>query len=82
METSKGKVGWFGGGADLTPSYLFEEDCVHFHKTIKEACDKHSPEYYPTFKKGMYPRSSIIFKKKKKKKKKLKKKKKSRLEDQ
>jgi coproporphyrinogen III oxidase len=41
---------WFGGGTDLTPSYLFEEDAVHFHKTIKEACDKHDRTYYPRFK--------------------------------
>ena len=27
--------GWFGGGADLTPYYLFEEDAVHFHQTLK-----------------------------------------------
>jgi coproporphyrinogen III oxidase len=42
---------WFGGGTDLTPSYLFEEDAQHFHKTIKTACDKHDKEYYPRFKK-------------------------------
>jgi coproporphyrinogen III oxidase len=42
---------WFGGGCDLTPSYLFEEDAVHFHKEIKQVCDKHNPSYYPKFKK-------------------------------
>jgi coproporphyrinogen III oxidase len=42
---------WFGGGTDLTPSYLFEEDAQHFHKTIKAACDKHDKDYYPRFKK-------------------------------
>ncbi|KAI8817565.1 Coproporphyrinogen III oxidase [Fimicolochytrium jonesii] len=42
---------WFGGGCDLTPSYLFEEDAVHFHKVIKQACDKHDAGYYPKFKK-------------------------------
>ena len=41
---------WFGGGADLTPSYLFEEDCRHFHQTLKDACDKHDPAYYPEYK--------------------------------
>jgi len=46
-----GGVWWFGGGSDLTPSYLFEEDVKHFHGTYKEACDKHDPEYYPKFKK-------------------------------
>lgn len=42
---------WFGGGSDLTPSYLFEEDVVHFHSTLKKACDTHGPQIYPTFKK-------------------------------
>ncbi len=42
---------WFGGGQDLTPYYLFEEDAVHFHKICKEVCDKHSPEFYSKYKK-------------------------------
>ncbi|WP_421803749.1 oxygen-dependent coproporphyrinogen oxidase [Flagellimonas sp.] len=42
---------WFGGGQDLTPFYLFDEDAVHFHKTCKKACDAHHPEFYPTYKK-------------------------------
>ncbi|GAO46010.1 hypothetical protein G7K_0255-t1 [Saitoella complicata NRRL Y-17804] len=42
---------WFGGGSDLTPSYLFDEDAIHFHKTMKNACDKHDRRYYPDFKK-------------------------------
>ncbi len=41
---------WFGGGADLTPSYLFDEDAVHFHRIHKEACDRNDPAYYPRFK--------------------------------
>lgn len=42
---------WFGGGSDLTPSYLFDEDAIHFHKTLKEACDAHDKNYFPRFKK-------------------------------
>ena len=42
---------WFGGGQDLTPYYLFEEDAKHFHQTCKTACDKHNPEFYETYKK-------------------------------
>lgn len=42
---------WFGGGADLTPSYLFEEDAVHFHQVHKDACDAHDPELFPRYKK-------------------------------
>jgi coproporphyrinogen III oxidase len=26
------KAWWFGGGTDLTPSYIFEEDVAHFHQ--------------------------------------------------
>ena len=32
---------WFGGGADLTPYYLFRDDAVHFHRTLADACDRH-----------------------------------------
>ncbi|KAG6808870.1 hypothetical protein H0H92_002519 [Tricholoma furcatifolium] len=42
---------WFGGGCDLTPTYLYEEDAVHFHSTLKSACDKHGSQLYPCFKK-------------------------------
>ncbi|MCL6274392.1 oxygen-dependent coproporphyrinogen oxidase [Muricauda sp. 2012CJ35-5] len=41
---------WFGGGQDLTPYYLFEEDAIHFHTVCKTACDKHNPEFYPNYK--------------------------------
>ena len=47
---TEGGVWWFGGGSDLTPSYLFEEDVKHFHGTYKAVCDKHDPEYYARFK--------------------------------
>lgn len=42
---------WFGGGADLTPYYIFEEDGSHFHRTFKEACDPFGKELYPQYKK-------------------------------
>lgn len=42
---------WFGGGQDLTPYYLFDEDAVHFHQTCKTACDKHNTDFYPRYKK-------------------------------
>jgi coproporphyrinogen III oxidase len=44
-------VWWVGGGFDLTPSYGFEEDCVHWHRTAQRACDRHDPAYYRRFKK-------------------------------
>jgi len=42
---------WFGGGTDLTPYYLFEEDAKHFHQTYKTACDAFDPAFYSKFKK-------------------------------
>ncbi len=41
---------WFGGGTDLTPYYVVEEDAVHFHRTLKNACDSVDTQYYPRFK--------------------------------
>jgi coproporphyrinogen III oxidase len=37
----RGTTGWFGGGADLTPYYPYREDVIHFHRTLKEACERH-----------------------------------------
>ena len=42
---------WFGGGSDLTPSYLFPSDAQHFHGTLKAACDPYGDALYPAFKK-------------------------------
>ena len=42
---------WFGGGQDLTPYYLFEEDAKHFHETYKNVCDEFDLSFYPKFKK-------------------------------
>ncbi|PYS53755.1 MAG: oxygen-dependent coproporphyrinogen oxidase [Acidobacteria bacterium] len=47
----KGDATWFGGGTDLTPCYPFAEDAIHFHRTIKQSCDRHDPSFYPRFKK-------------------------------
>ncbi len=48
---ARGDTAWFGGGADLTPYYPREEDVRHFHRTLRDACDRHDPSYYPRFKK-------------------------------
>lgn len=45
-----GPVWWFGGGVDLTPYYPDREDVLHFHTTLKQACDAHHPQFYPAFK--------------------------------
>ncbi len=39
---TKGNKQWFGGGGDLTPYYPFREDAIHFHKTWKAVCERHS----------------------------------------
>lgn len=41
---------WFGGGADLNPMREVAEDTAFFHDTLKAACDRHAPDYYPRFK--------------------------------
>ena len=43
---------WFGGGTDLTPYYLFEEDARHFHTTFKNAMEPFGDELYPAYKKN------------------------------
>jgi coproporphyrinogen III oxidase len=53
--TSKNAVeiedAWFGGGIDLTPHYIVDEDAKWFHKQLKNTCDKHSNKYYSEHKK-------------------------------
>ncbi len=53
LEDRQGNVSdrWFGGGTDLTPYYLFEEDAIHFHRIHKEACDVLDLTLFPEFKK-------------------------------
>lgn len=49
FEMSNG-VKWLGGGIDLTPHYVNEEDAKYFHTELKKVCDKHHSAYYPKFK--------------------------------
>jgi coproporphyrinogen III oxidase len=41
---------WFGGGTDLTPTYPYPDDAVHFHRALKSVCDRYHPNFYPRFK--------------------------------
>ncbi|KAG0693425.1 Oxygen-dependent coproporphyrinogen-III oxidase [Chionoecetes opilio] len=50
-EDGNNKHWWFGGGTDLTPYYLVEEDVRLFHGVLKSACDRHHPTHYTRFKK-------------------------------
>jgi coproporphyrinogen III oxidase len=47
---ARGSKAWFGGGADLTPYYLFEEDAAHFHREFRGACERYRAGSYPAFK--------------------------------
>ncbi len=41
---------WFGGGSDLTPNYVFEEDARHFHSTLKSAIEPFGVGLYEKYK--------------------------------
>lgn len=43
-------VWWFGGGYDLTPYYGVDEDCQHWHRTAKAACDPFGDNVYADYK--------------------------------
>lgn len=49
FETDSGSR-WFGGGADMTPYYLYSEDARHFHTTLKDVCDRHEVADYHKWK--------------------------------
>jgi hypothetical protein len=40
-----GGAWWFGGGTDITPSYLNLGDMQHFHGTYKAVCDQVATPY-------------------------------------
>ena len=44
------RVGWFGGGADMTPTFADDEDTQAFHAALRHACEAHSADYYPRYK--------------------------------
>lgn len=49
FETNAGDS-WFGGGIDLTPIYVNDEQAQFFHTKMKDVCDRYSPDFYPRFK--------------------------------
>ena len=52
MVSADPPVWYFGGGFDLTPYYGYEEDCVHWHRTAKAACDPFGPDVYAELKRA------------------------------
>ncbi|MBD1384859.1 oxygen-dependent coproporphyrinogen oxidase [Mucilaginibacter rigui] len=43
-------VRWFGGGIDLTPHYVVEDDARFFHQQLKDVCDRFNHDFYQRFK--------------------------------
>jgi coproporphyrinogen III oxidase len=43
-------VRWFGGGIDLTPHYVIEDDARYFHSHLKSVCDSYYHDFYHRFK--------------------------------
>lgn len=41
---------WFGGGIDLTPHYIDQQQAKWFHEQLKNVCDQFSSDYYPKHK--------------------------------
>ena len=50
LGAESGPVRWFGGGIDLTPHYVIEEDARYFHAYLKSVCDAFYPDFYHRFK--------------------------------
>jgi len=42
---------WFGGGIDLTPSYVDTQEAKYFHSQMKNVCDAFGPDSYAEYKK-------------------------------
>ena len=46
-----GDAEWYGGGLDLTPSYVETSDCIYFHEALSELCAEHGlPDTYAEMK--------------------------------
>lgn len=44
-------IWWFGGGFDLTPSYVFVDDAKHWHKVSNDLCTPFGEQVYGKYKK-------------------------------
>ena len=51
MISGEKELRWFGGGIDLTPHYVIEDDARFFHKSLKTTCDQFKDDFYARFKK-------------------------------
>lgn len=41
---------WFGGGTDLTPHFIYEQDAYRWHLELKKVCEAYEPNAYERFK--------------------------------
>jgi coproporphyrinogen III oxidase len=44
------QIRWFGGGIDLTPHYIIDDDARFFHGELRKVCDRFNASFYPKFK--------------------------------
>ena len=56
--SSRAGKAWFGGGADLTPYYLYEEDAAHFHRTLQGRVRRARPGLLPALQGRLRPATS------------------------
>jgi len=49
-KTNGEQIWWFGGGFDLTPYYIFVDDCKLWHQHAFNACIPFGADVYPKFK--------------------------------
>jgi coproporphyrinogen III oxidase len=47
-----GPVWWFGGGMDLTPTYGYDDDARHFHRTCRDVLAPFGDDVYPRWKRA------------------------------
>jgi coproporphyrinogen III oxidase len=45
VQSDTDTMAWFGGGADLTPYYLFDEDATFFHNMYRDLCENNPKEF-------------------------------------
>ena len=50
FEMPGSEIRWFGGGIDLTPHYIIDEDARFFHQSLKSTCDQYNADFYQRFK--------------------------------
>jgi coproporphyrinogen III oxidase len=50
MPSGPQTIRWFGGGIDVTPHYIIDDDARFFHSYLKTVCDQFNSAFYNRFK--------------------------------